>query len=297
MKILKISLCITGMLSLFGGVASAESVDLSKMNQSESIVNNYELNENDGIIKNEETYNNYLKEHGYPSELISQYELEQKKSLYDNGAYYLSSQKVNDFVGDPKSEGEYSIQALQDTNFVHTVSVSRIRTSQKGIAQFQVNYNWSWKYAPVFTGEDKFGLAWNNDYSVVNNSAKHSYKYFFNDNITGELKTSGGVQASGYADIQPGTGIGWIVNLVSNGRPQEHKGWSTITLQRGHDYSGNKITSSMVANYFHKRLRVNPSGAFSFAKEPSISLSVEYGYEGATPSSDTWSWSQSDYLK
>lgn len=246
-------------------------------------------------IENEELhYNQYLEENGYPQELISEYELEQKKDLYENGGVYVTSSTTEDNLSDQES-GEFTIQALEDKNFTHTISISRIRTSQKGIAQFKVNYNWSWKYAPVFYSTDKFGLAWNNDYAVVNNSAMHSYKYFFKDNITGETKTSGGVQQKGYKTISPGTGIGWDVNLVSNGRPVEHKGWSSVTLQKGHDYSGNAETSSMVASYFHRRVAVyNP--VLSFAKEPSLAVTFGWAHDEAIPASYTWTWTKSDYL-
>lgn len=124
---------------------------------------------------------------------------------------------------------------MESTNFSHTLSISRIRTAKSGIVQFKVNYNWSWKHNPTFHSTDNFGLAWNNNYSVVKNSPKHSYNYFFLHNITRELVSSGGVQQNSYYRIEPGTGIGWKVNLVSNGTPIEHNGWSTATLEKGHD--------------------------------------------------------------
>ncbi|OAX45807.1 hypothetical protein [Paenibacillus sp. AD87] len=245
------------------------------------------------VIEEEASYDAYLRENGYPESVISLLIPEQKKDLVDDGAVYVTSQTAKDNITDSKTSGSISPQALQDTNFSHTLVVSRIRTASKGIAQFTVNYNWNWKYSPTFSGVDKFGLAWNNNYSVVNNSAKHWYKLIY---YTDKKNTSGGVTQTGYETIQPGTGIGWDVNLVSRGLQQEHQGAASMTLQVGHDNSGNKITSSMVGNYFHKRLAVT-SPQFTFSKEPSVSLSLGFNYDEARPTSFTWTWTQTDFLK
>ena len=100
--------------------------------------------------------------------------------MVDDGAVYVGSETAKDTITDSDNNaGSISLQALQDTNFSHTLVVSRIRTSTKGIAQFTVNYNWNWKHTPSFSMVDKYGLAWNNNYSVVNNSAKHWYKLIY----------------------------------------------------------------------------------------------------------------------
>ncbi|PYE48844.1 hypothetical protein HUB98_16465 [Paenibacillus barcinonensis] len=244
--------------------------------------------------EDEDTLNEYLRENGYPESIINLLIVEQKKELVNDGAVYVGSKTAKDNITDLDDKaGSISLQALQDTNFSHTLVVSRIRTATKGIAQFTVNYNWNWKYTPSFSRVDKYGLAWNNNYSVVNNSAKHWYKLIY---YTDKKNTSGGVTQSGYETIQPGTGIGWNVNLVSRGLQQEHQGAASMTLQVGHDNSGNKITSSMVGNYFHKRLAVTDP-EFTFSKEPSVSIGIGSSYDEARPTSYTWTWTQSDFLK
>ncbi|OWA35875.1 hypothetical protein B9G55_08280 [Saccharibacillus sp. O16] len=245
----------------------------------------------------EQKYDDYLREHGYPEDLVSLYEFDQKKQLYEDGAYFVVANTVRDSLDEQQKSGQITPQALQDKNFTHTVSLSRIKTSQKGIAQFKVNYNWSWNHVPDFSREDKFGLAWSGDYDVVDNSAKHSYKLTYLGSGT-KWVTSGGVQQRGYEDIQPGTGIGWAVNLVSRGIQQKHKGWATMTLQAAHDNSGQKVSNSIVANYYHTTYGFG-SPELSFSSDPSISVGASFTQkvEAAIPTSHTFTWTKSDYLK
>ena len=258
----------------------------------------------------ESTYDTYLKDSGYPQDIIDMYDIDQKRELYDLGGIYVGgSDVITDTVGvptNPDVEIDPLIQplVLQDNNFTHSISVSRIRSAGKGQAVFKLNYNWDWQYDPVFHGRDKFAVAWDGGYSIRNGSPMRSYKMFGKRlDLLGEATSGGGnVQTQSY--IQPGAGVGWNIDLIERSTTDvgeiiayRHKGWGGVKLDIGHDNSGDVVINNAIGEYWHKRLTVkDPSITFSVTDGPSLGLSVGTNFEGTNTAFTQIKWHQSDYL-
>jgi hypothetical protein len=77
-----------------------------------------------------------------------------------------------------------------------------------------------------------------------------------------------------------------------------HGGFVDVTLQRGHNGSGNTEFSSITAEYFHKFINVaNPTIAFGYSSGPTVEISggAASAFDGSGDTYDTWSWTHSNY--
>ncbi len=262
---------------------------------------------------NEKDLNQYLINHNYPQSLIDTYDIEQKQELYDEKATLVSIETRKETVVEStygmtleqkrhvseqipqKNSITTQAQSGDLNNFTHTISMSKVASSTAGLTQYVVNYNWDWNYDPVFTRTDQFALAWTDDWDVVDNSAKYSYKAFGRRGSDSAIGSTAGNPISGARTSSPGAGVGWQVNLVnafsSNGISYDvfrHKGWGTVKLSKAKNTSGHIDQSSIVGKYFHQRAAVN--GELSFSPTPGIAISWGTQYDESNAVSKTWTW-------
>lgn len=251
----------------------------------------------------EETYDKYLIDHRYPQEVIDMYDIDQKRELYDLGGIYIGGSGIVNTLIEAPINSDVDIPnyarplALQDNNFTHNVSASRIRSSKRGLVDIKLNYNWDWKYVPIFTGKDTYAVGWTGGFIVRGDTAQQVYKVFsYNYESEGKAYTR-------YDHINNGAGVGWDVNLVKStiidGVPKiidRHKGWSGVKFQKGHDNSKNTEVIGIVGDYWHFSKKVNPSLSWNTKDGVSISIDATDNYTKATTDTSKVNFTHSDYI-
>lgn len=257
----------------------------------------------------EETYDKYLIDHRYPQEVIDMYDIDQKRELYDLGGIYIGGSGIVKNHIEAPINSDVDIPnyarplALQDNNFTHAVTASRIRSSKRGLVDIKLNYNWDWKYAPFFTGKDTYAVGWTGGFIVRGDTAQQVYKVF-GSTLTGYKDyESEGKAYTRYDHINNGAGVGWDVNLVNSTSIDgwkyminRHKGWSGVKFQKGHDNSKNTEVIGIVGDYWHFTRKVDPSLSWSTKDGVSISVSISKNYTKATTSTSKVNFTHSDYI-
>lgn len=254
-------------------------------------------------------YNNYMLKAGYPAELIQVLNDEQKAEIFELRAVYAGHKKVTGNLTEKSAQNEkgepsqVSPEPQSLNNFNHYITSSRVSVGGTGFAEFILSYNWNWNYDPVFTAEDKFGLAWTDDFDAIASSAKYGYysegwqeRPITYPNCQRRL-TSGGSTQYGYDAYSPGTGIGWAVNLISgfsapgcgNYTTDKHTGWGQVQIRKAHNNNGNPESSSAKAAYFHREL--SSEGELQFSKSgPAVTITNKWSYDASQDIGQDWTW-------
>lgn len=169
-----------------------------------------------------------------------------------------------------------------------------------------MDYNWDvdnnygcWGGCPDkwnYTLTDKFGIAWNDNWNAQPETAKYSYRYY---GYHGSLYTDRSIgQKNEYDDYDPGSGIGWKVDLVNKFIAGDreytvyrHKGWGQIQAVKSHNGDGTTDTSSASARYFHKVVEAT-SGTLTFSSSPSVSITYAERYRQSSAAGDQFYWTR-----
>ena len=233
----------------------------------------------------EDDYDRYLAKSGYPQEVITLLELEQKKKIYEEKAVYASHKKnVGYLNGNPSVSPFETVGTEQMNNFDATLVASRVTTpSAYGKVEFLLDYNWTWNQEAAFNLMDKFGIAWSDDFDAYPTSAVYSYRAYGKSlygNVLAE-KTTGLVYTY---EKYTTAGIGWEydiwhdwMDLYHTYIVYRHKGWGQVKIGRWSNKSGLNEQTSAVAAYFHKQ--GSTTGSFGFSPLPSISLEGSTDYD------------------
>ncbi len=251
----------------------------------------------------ESEINNYLINAGYPQTTIDRLVYDQKITLYENNAIFVTEKFVPSNLIESNSNVYLptDITPLALSNFGHSITVSQVTASSSSKVAFAVDYNWYWDYSPVWTLTDKFGLAWTDSFRLKSGTARTGY------NVVG---TCGGryyqktypVSTSFYNGID---GIGWDVDLVGmyhvtdcppDNRVQvkEHRGWGQFIMEKVHDGSNKLVTSAISASYFHKQVGLTGTLGFS-ATGPAVTITNSISYDESYAAYEDWDWVQKTF--
>lgn len=252
--------------------------------------------------QNIEMLDQYLSQNGYPQELIDIYEPEQKQDLYNQGAVFVSYDVKGDNIKDTAIK---PLDLDSSNNFSHYLSVSQVK-SNTGTVQFAVNYNWDWVYAPDFTLEDQWAIAWSDGFQLVDGTSRWTYKAFGRSNLLGEDTNGGTTNYGGVYTV--GAGLVWKANLVNGWtrvsgnqaiqyKTYRHKGWSAFNIKKGHDGSNKVVSSGLSGMYFHKFVNVNGSVSFGGGSiYPSISITPQSAFDSSKNSATRqFDWKQANF--
>ena len=261
----------------------------------------------------------YLKQAGYPSDVIIQLDSEQKSQLYSEKAEFVSNKRMfenlKENLSDETNQASLSSNNTNDiitplalSNFTQSLLVSQVASSTPGKVDFILDYNWDWNDAPFFTFTDAFGIAWTDEFDAYPSSARYAYKAFgwlerpsVNWGCARRSETAGG-NINGYEKYDPGKGIGWEVNLISRWFTSNcgdyvvdrHKGWGQVKIGKFHNGSGNGESSSAVARYFHSQ--ITGSGELQFSTTgPAITLTGTLSYDTSPDFATHWDWYHRNY--
>lgn len=265
----------------------------------------------------EEILDNYLFQNGYPEDVVEILEIEQKKSLMEQGGVYKShSTSHNNLLENmerlseqekkaveahfEKVYGDASLMAL--SNFTSSLVISQVNTTVPDLAEISVSYNWEWDYIPFWTMTDKYGVAWSGDWEPLTHTSKHAYTAIAEDGPGSVVATSGGVTQTGYDTFDPAAGIGWAANLVTgftkngtNYHTTKHKGWGQVNAQKQHDGSGRNDINSAVGNYFHRTGTCSGTLSFSVSDgKPSVGISCSWMFDKSSDEATNINWRHSD---
>ncbi|KZE84422.1 hypothetical protein AV654_00510 [Paenibacillus elgii] len=254
-------------------------------------------------------YDSYMMKAGYPEELIQVLNEEQKAEIFELKAVYAGHKKVTgklieaNVPNNSKKPAQTSPEPQSLSNFNQYITSSRVSVGGTGFAEFILSYNWNWAYDPIFTAEDKFGLAWTDDFDAISSSARYGYssegwqeRPITYPNCQGRL-TSGGSTQYGYDAYSPGMGIGWAVNLISgfsapgcgNYTTDKHSGWGQVQIRKAHNNSGNADSTSAKATYFHREL--SSEGELQFSKTgPAVTITNKWSYDASPDAGHNWTW-------
>ncbi|MGX4586980.1 hypothetical protein [Paenibacillus chitinolyticus] len=241
----------------------------------------------------ESELNKYMEKHGYPQEVITMFDFDQKLNVYKQEASFVSTKKSLSNLGEGLSSS-LDVGTKSLSNFSESVTMS-LPSYSNGQVKFIVDYNWDWNSAPVFTMTDKFGVAWNDNFVADQTTAKYSYRAFGQKLINGtwyDDEASTGTINS-YVDPDPGKGIGWAVNLIAGFTHNNiayttyrHKGWGQVSILRTNNTSS---TTAVKGQYFHQQMVANGSLSFS-ASGPSIGISSSWAYDQSNGVQDWKQW-------
>lgn len=255
---------------------------------------------------NENELNNYMEQSGYSKEIIEMLDIEQKRFIYDEKATFVSQTEESGLLtekGEFNSSSSTDISIKSLNNYSQSIVVSKPTSMASGKVEFIILYNWIWKYKPTYTSEDKFGLAWSDDFDAYPGSSTYAYK------VTGSqdrpsaypascpsTRTNGGSSVGGYDSATPGAGLGWKANLVSSWWTQDcgyynhtqHSGWGQVKIGKFHKNTGAGDSTSVVGQYFHRQGIL--SGELGFSGAPSISISYAWTYDASPNVLKQWNW-------
>lgn len=244
----------------------------------------------------------YLKFAGYPTEVIAEFEDEQKQNIYEEKLVYTSHTTENSFAFESLgSAPKYSLRTTTG-NWTRTLVASKVTTpSVKGKNEFVLDYNWTWNNNPDFALTDKFGIAWSDDFDAYPETAVYAYKATGYNNIRNETRDQSTGNVYTYKDWNSAAGIGWEYDIKDffyynnlSYIVNTHKGWGRVKIGKYSNKSGTTESTSAVGSYFHKYGAF--TGSLAFSPAPSVSISFASSYDkfadaGAAP----FSWTNYNY--
>lgn len=264
-----------------------------------------------GALLSEKELNRYLTNAGYPDEVISILELEQKQDIYNEQAVYAyhkkqssNLQEGDNLVTTDLQNGIEAVAPEQMTNFTGTLIASRVTTpSVYGKVEYLLDFNWNWNHDAIVNLMDKFGIAWTDDFNSYPGSAKYAYRAFGYSRLYNEYaETTTGTIVT-YTDGSA-AGIGWeydILDFFYSGLKQmnsyRHKGWGQVKIGRWVDKyrAGNYESTQAVGTYFHKEFTASGTLAFDGTR-PSVGIDATSSYDKADDIlSDPFSWMHYSY--
>ncbi|MFC4767538.1 hypothetical protein [Effusibacillus consociatus] len=253
----------------------------------------------------EEQLNKYMEHANYPKEIIDMFELPQKQRIYEEKAVYAYHKHIDGDLKesqDQESQNSASgdVNAQTFYNWGSTLTASYVsQPSAPGKVEFILDYNFDWNYKPYYTLEDKFGLAWTDDFDPYPETARYAYRAFGSNGNAGYAEYATGAQYT-YDTYSPGTGIGWVYDSISsfyqNGVKYDvyrHKGWGQVKIGKYSDKSGAQEQTSAVGTYFHKEGTF--TGALTFSKTPEVQISYSISYDKAPDAGTTFTWTKYAY--
>ncbi|SDT27378.1 hypothetical protein SAMN05444162_3635 [Paenibacillaceae bacterium GAS479] len=249
----------------------------------------------------------YLKEQGFPQDYIIQLTPEQKEFFYKNKAEFVS--RINQKGNLSETKGQ-SLQAnsfpgliapLEMNNWSATLSVVRYLSPSSGISKHAITYNWTWNQRANFNLTDKFGIAWTDDWDIVNGSARSNYAPSGVDSNGSYCSTSS--TKTGSDTYAAGAGVGWSFDIKHDFtaiggnycETSKHAGWGMVEVVKAHNGSGKSDSCSASATYFHKQGAINGSLGFD-GTTPVVSLSPSFNYDKAVDTPHQWYWKHEDYI-
>ncbi|MFE6077473.1 hypothetical protein ACFVQB_23700 [Paenibacillus sp. NPDC057886] len=255
---------------------------------------------------NEQEINTYLKNAGYTQEVIDTLELYQKNYLYEEEATFTAHKNALGQLTETQEGISEDFRLMALPNWNHSLVVSQVK-AKTGYVDFIFSYNWDWSYDPVFTSEEKFGIAWTDGFHPDPSTAKYSYQARGKqDRPTAypgcpATRTNGGTVWSGYSTYNPGAGIGWAINLIGSWWTQDcgyytvngHKGSGQVKAGKAHNNNNGPARSSAVGKYYHKTFAAN--GELGFSGVPTISISPSSNYDPSDEVGTRWDWVHKNY--
>ncbi|MCR8642701.1 hypothetical protein NV379_08500 [Paenibacillus sp. N1-5-1-14] len=240
-----------------------------------------------------EEVDSYMTNAGYPAEVINYLEFDQKKTIFSNSLTYVSHKAVD---GNLKEQND-QITPYAFSNFVNYITTSAYGTVNS-LKKYHISYNWNWNYNPTFVLTDKFGMAWSDDWSIVNGTAKSTYITEGRFNNATETHY---VYSNGQDTFAPGTGIGWKVDLLNkfdkyyapanqvvSYSTYKHRGYGELDIHKAIDNSGNREVTDVAGAYFHKEGTVN--GTLTLSKTPEVGITWGTQYDEAPHAAYSFEW-------
>ncbi|MFD2670661.1 hypothetical protein [Marinicrinis sediminis] len=266
---------------------------------------------------NEAALDAYLRTAGYPGDVISSFEVEQKISLFNRKAVYLyHKSEVGSLLAEmPPAESEPGAGGIttlrsDDVNmdfFDSTLVASQVADPYSTIARVQFDYNWDWdltnyngRYHELnYHDVDKFGIAWSDGWDPEPESAVYSYRYYGSNGSIYRNESIGMI--NDYDSFDQGEGIGWEIELVESFSDHQrsygtyrHKGWGQVTAVIDHDGSGGTGSSSAVGTYFHHHIGAN-EGTLQYqgGAVPTVGITYSWQYSQSDGSAgEQWFWTK-----
>ncbi|MGP3782580.1 hypothetical protein [Paenibacillus sp. 1A_MP2] len=255
---------------------------------------------------NEQEINTYLKNAGYTQEVIDTLELYQKEYLYEEKAIFTAHKNALGQLTESEEGVAEDFSLMSLPNWTHSLVVSQVK-APSGYVDFIFSYNSDWSYRPNFTSEEKFGIAWTDDFDPYPETAKYSYQARgYQDRPTAypgcpSRRTNGGTIWSGYNTYNPGAGVGWAINLIGSWWSQDcgyytvdgHKGSGQVKAGKAHSNNSAPDSSSAVGKYFHRTYLAN--GELGFSGVPTITISPSSNYDPSDEVGARWNWTNKNY--
>ncbi|QGG55263.1 hypothetical protein [Paenibacillus sp. B01] len=244
--------------------------------------------------------NQYLLEAKYPQEIINQLDESQKEYIATEKLVYSSHSFENSMAVESLQQN-LIVPFLTTGNWTRTLVASKVTTPTKGKNEFVLDFNWTWKNNPDYALEDKFGIAWTDDFDAYPESAVYSYRATGYNSVRNETRDYSTGNVFGYRDWKAATGVGWEYDIKDffyynnlSYVVNTHKGWGRIKIGKYSNKSGTTESTSAVGSYFHKFGAFN--GTLSFQPTPSIGISNAINYDQfPDAAASPFSWTNYNY--
>jgi hypothetical protein len=276
----------------------------------------------------------YMAKAGYPTEIISLLEPDQKENLFQEKAVYVYHKNViGNLTEQVESSSSVGIQNTENTNdesgktkkskddkkikkdtkskddgvsqealanWTSTITASQVTTpSEVGKVEFIMNYNWTWAYDPYFTLVDRYGMAWTDDFDAYPTSAVYAYRAFgeASDGSLAEYHTGNLYK---YDDFNPGTGIGWSFDIldwfyVDSKQYLTYKHKGWGRVKIGKFSDKSGNDESTSAVGTYWHKQGTCSGELTFTKLPSVGISCSSGWDKSPDVGVVFSWNNYKY--
>lgn len=250
----------------------------------------------------------YLRQHGYPDDVIRMMDHDWKLRSYMFGAEYISGSDVDGMSQQLTSE----VTPMSVSDVLGRCNVEKLSQSSWAQNIFVFTYTWDWNEAPATTFTDLFGMTWNPEFRPLANSSGTGYlaNWWYNPDvqygsqIIYKYPLMGGTNC--VAAINAPCGVEFKYNIV-NGFTVNGS-WHTVIANHGQGQiyafmdtpsgmSGQRgPTVSVCGRYFHQTISFGFSASLTYGRPISIGIAPTGGsvYVGSSTAGKDftgyWTW-------